>query len=82
MTAIGETQTLVGIVPGLVGLSLMPALAHGFQPAMIAMAGLCLAGGLITGCFVSDERLAGARRAPHPQTHGCALPVSDPATPS
>jgi hypothetical protein len=82
MTAIGETQTLAGIVPALVGLSLEQAPAHGFQPAMIAMAGLCPAGGPITGCFVSDERLAGARRAPHAQTRGCAPPVANPASPS
>jgi hypothetical protein len=54
----------IGIVPALVGatggLSLKQALAHGYQPAMIAMAGLCLAGGLVTGRFVSDDR--GGRR--------------------
>ena len=38
-------------------------LAHGYQPAMIAIGGLCVAAALVTGVFVSDDRMAG----PHPR---------------
>jgi hypothetical protein len=43
---------------------------------MMVMAGLCVAGAV----YVSDARAAGPAVAPHPSTHGCALPVPDPTT--
>jgi hypothetical protein len=40
-------------------------LAHSYQPAMIGMGGLCVAAALVTGPFVSDDRIAGPHPAPH-----------------
>jgi hypothetical protein len=36
--------------------------------------------GHFTALLVADDRTAATRLAPPPQCHGCALPVSDPAT--
>ncbi len=70
----------IALVPVLVGAtggaSLTKALADGYEPAMVAMAGLCAAAALVTAVFVSDDRLAGPRLTPHPRAHGCALPSS------
>ena len=76
----------IALVPALIGASggrsLGHALAHGYQPAMIVMGGLCAGAALIAGLFVTDRRATAprlARWAPH---DGCALPVPDPvATP-
>jgi EmrB/QacA subfamily drug resistance transporter len=68
----------IAIVPLLIGGAerdgLAHALAHGYQPAMIAMAGLCAMGALVAGLFVSDDRVVGPALAPHPRTHACAPP--------
>jgi len=69
---------LVALVPALIGATgsttLANALADGFQPAMLVLAAIAVAGALITARFVSDERASAPRFAP-PQ-HGCipALP--------
>jgi hypothetical protein len=92
-SAINDAASRVGgviaiaIVPALIGATggtgLGHALAGGYEAAMIVMAGLCVGGALITALFVSDAaRADGPRLAPHPRTHGCALPVPEPvATP-
>jgi hypothetical protein len=89
-SAINDAASRVGgviaIVPALIGASggrgLAHALGHGYQPAMIAMGGLCAAAARVTGLFVSNDRIAGPHPAPHPRTHGYALPVSNSAATS
>jgi EmrB/QacA subfamily drug resistance transporter len=72
----------IAIVPALVGAtggrSLAQALADGYGPAMLAMAGLCAVSAVVTALFVSDERFGGLHLPPHPHTHACALPVPNP----
>lgn len=74
---------VIALVPVLIGAvggrSLARALANGYQPAMIAIAAICVAAALIAALFVSDTRLRGPKMAPHAPNHGCALPVGDPA---
>lgn len=54
---------VIAIVPVLIGATgsrgYAGALSGGYQPAMIAMAGLCVAAALITAVFVTDDRQAG-----------------------
>jgi hypothetical protein len=74
----------IAVVPALIGAtgaSLARALVDGYEPAMIAMAGLCAAGALVTACFVADRGAAAPALAPHPRTHACALPVPDTVKP-
>jgi hypothetical protein len=54
------------------------ALADGYQPAMMVMAGPCAAAAIVIGLFVSDGGTAAPRLAPPPRCHGCALPVLHP----
>jgi EmrB/QacA subfamily drug resistance transporter len=65
---------VIALVPLLIGAgaaaSLADSLAHGYQPAMIAMAALTTLSAVIAALFVSDQRAA----APAP------TPVSEPAT--
>ncbi len=76
---------LIALAPALIGAtgvrSLDQALRHGYQPAMIVIGGICLAGALITGLFVTDDRAAATAPAPvaSPRVHSCALPVPEPA---
>ncbi len=74
---------VIAVVPVLIGASggrgLAHALAHGYQPAMIVMGGLCAAGALIAGLFVTDDRAAAPRLARWTPHQGCAVPVPDPA---
>jgi hypothetical protein len=64
----------VAIVPALIGWSrgrsLANALVHGYQPAMVAMSGLCVASAVLTAVLVSDSRTR--------QTSPC--PTSDDPT--
>jgi hypothetical protein len=84
-SAINDAASRVGgviaiaLVPVLIGGGgLAGALADGYQTAMLAMAGLCVAGAVVTAVWVSDARAgAVARPAPHPATHACALPTTD-----
>jgi hypothetical protein len=46
---------------------------------MIVVGGWCVAGALVTGLFVSDDRLAGPRLVPHPRAHACAPSVPSAA---
>jgi EmrB/QacA subfamily drug resistance transporter len=73
----------IAVVPVLIGAGgggLAGALTDGYRPAMTAMAGLCVAGALVTAALVSDARAENApAAAPHPATHACALPVTDTA---
>jgi len=68
----------IALVPVLIGAghrrSLADALVHGFQPAMIAIGGLCVASALVTAVLISDTRTAGLRVAPHPRIQRGALP--------
>ena len=57
--------------------SISQALAHGNQPAMLVMAGLCVAAALITGLFVSDSRPAAPAPASSPRIHSCPLPIPE-----
>jgi Na+/melibiose symporter-like transporter len=54
---------VIAIVPVLIGATgsrgYAGALTGGYQPAMIVMAGLCVAAALITAVFVTDDRQAG-----------------------
>jgi len=62
------------------GRSYAHALAHGYQPAMIVMAGLCVAAALVTGLFVTDGRAAAPQIVPREPEAGSASPVPGPAT--
>ena len=69
----------VALVPVLIGVgagtSLAEALASGYEPAMIVIAGLCIAAAIVAWLFVSDERAeAPSLAAPD---RGCALPVRE-----
>jgi EmrB/QacA subfamily drug resistance transporter len=86
-SAINDAASRVGgvvaiaVVPALIGAGtggLAGALADGYQDAMIVMAGLCVAGALVTAVFVSDARADADAPplTPHPQVHGCALPLT------
>ena len=44
-----------------------------------AMAGLCLAGALVTALGVSDGRKAGTRLVPRAPEGGCAIACPEPA---
>ncbi len=70
---IALAPVLIGAIGGR---SLAQALAHGYQPAMIALTALCVGAALIAGLFVSDTRTAAPRLAPHAPQMGCALPVT------
>jgi EmrB/QacA subfamily drug resistance transporter len=68
----------IAVVPALIGAGgagLTHALAHGYQPAMAALAGLCAAAALVTGLFVTNDRVDAPRVAPPAPHHGCALPM-------
>jgi EmrB/QacA subfamily drug resistance transporter len=73
---------LIALVPALIGAtggrSIVRALAHGYQPAMIVLAALCAAAALVTALFVSDNRRPVLRLAPPPRCHGCAVPIPGP----
>jgi EmrB/QacA subfamily drug resistance transporter len=68
----------VAIVPALIGWgrgrSLANALVHGFQPAMVAMSGLCVASAVLTAVLVSDGRTTRRRPAAHLKIQPSALP--------
>jgi MFS family permease len=77
---------VIAVVPVLIGASggrsFGRALAHGYQPAMVVMGGLCAAAALITVLLVTDRRAAAPRIAPRAPEAGCASPVPAPATTS
>ena len=70
---------VIALVPALIGAtggrSISQALAHGYQPAMLVMAGLCVAAALVTGLFVSDSRPAAPASLSSPRIHSCPLPT-------
>jgi len=69
---------LVALVPVLVGVGtgdLGPALADGYRPAMLVMAGLALAAAVVTALFVSDRPVEAPPVLPSPRLHSCALPT-------
>jgi hypothetical protein len=70
-------------VPALIGASggrrLAGTLAHGYQPAMIIMAGFSGAAALIAGLFITDNRAPAPRLGQWAPHHGCTGPVPDPA---
>ena len=78
---------VIALVPALIGAvggtSLTHALLHGYQPAMIVMAGLCLAAALVTALFVSDAHStgpqAGGRIGPRPPESRCTIHYPEPA---
>jgi len=76
----------VALVPALIGAtggsSLEHALADGYQPAMLAVAGLCAAAAVVTALFVSDDRARTPHFAPPAPLHGCAPPVLDRDAPA
>ena len=61
---------LIGVTAGA---SLTSALASGYEPAMIAIGGMCFAGALISLVFVSDKPSTAPRIAA--PDRGCALPI-------
>jgi EmrB/QacA subfamily drug resistance transporter len=89
-TAVNDTASRLGgvvviaLVPALIGATggsgFASALAHGYQPAMLALAALCVIAALVAGRFVSNARRAAPRVTPLPPHHGCALPIPDLAT--
>jgi EmrB/QacA subfamily drug resistance transporter len=74
---------VIAVVPALIGAtggrSYGQALAHGYQPAMIVMGGLCAVAVLITVLFVGDARPADRRVVPRAPDGGCAPCVPVPA---
>jgi EmrB/QacA subfamily drug resistance transporter len=70
----------IATVPLLIGAGgghgLAHALADGYRPGMIAMAGLAVISALAAGVFVPDDRTADPRLRPAPRTLGCPLPSS------
>jgi EmrB/QacA subfamily drug resistance transporter len=81
----------IAVVPALIGAgggTLARALSRGYQPAMVALGGLCAAAALFTALFVADERTEAPRIAPPAPHHGCALATGerrsarDPADPT
>jgi len=58
--------------------SIAQALADGYQPAMMVMAGPCAAAAIVIGLFVLDGGTAAPRLTPPPRCRGCALPVLHP----
>jgi EmrB/QacA subfamily drug resistance transporter len=70
---------LVALVPVLVGVGsgeLGPALADGYQPAMLVMCALTLAAVVVTALFVSDRPAGELPPIPvPPRFHSCALPA-------
>jgi hypothetical protein len=74
---------VIAVVPLLIGATgsrgYAGALAGGYQPAMIVMAGLCVAAAVITALFVTDDRRpghwAGHRLVPRAPENGCPPPV-------
>ena len=69
---------MTALVPVLIGVqagrSLSEALAHGYRPAMIVLAGLCLVAAVISAIYVQDRRTVVPAFAPPAPYHGCALP--------
>jgi hypothetical protein len=55
------------------------ALIHGYQPAMIVMAALCVAAAVVTALFVSDSRVSARRVVPRAPEAGCAVCTPQPA---
>ena len=70
---------VVALVPALIGatggLGIARALVHGYRPAMIVLAVLCVVAALVAGLFVSNRRVAAPGLAPSPRLHSCAVPV-------
>ena len=76
--AVAAVPTLVGATGGDLG----GALSHGYQPAMLILAGACAVAALITMRFVSDAQTPALKlRAPAPH-HGCVLPAAATPVPS
>jgi EmrB/QacA subfamily drug resistance transporter len=73
---------VIALVPVLIGATggrgYAHALVDGYQPAMIVMAGLCVAAAVITALFVSDARTP-RRLVPRAPGQGCPPPVLEPA---
>jgi len=69
---------MTALVPVLIGVqagrSLTEALANGYRPAMIVLAGLCTVAAVISAIYVQDSRAAVPAFAPPAPYHGCALP--------
>jgi hypothetical protein len=61
------------------GTSIAHAITRGYQPAMIVMGGLCVAGALVIALFVTDRRPAAARIVPRAPEAGCAVACPEPA---
>jgi EmrB/QacA subfamily drug resistance transporter len=87
-TAVNDAASRVGglvviaVVPVLLGVGsggLGAALAHGYRPAMLVMAGLSLASALVTAAFVSDRGAVLPPVSPAPRLHSCALPDRRPS---
>ncbi len=73
---------LVALVPVLIGVGggdLGPALADGYQPAMLVMSGLTLAAAVVAALFVSDRPTQAPLMPSAPPIHSCALPVKERA---
>jgi EmrB/QacA subfamily drug resistance transporter len=74
---------VIALVPVLVGAtggtSIAHAITRGYQPAMIVMGGLCVAGALVIALFVTDRRPAAARIVPRAPEAGCAVACPEPA---
>lgn len=75
----------IAVVPALLGANggrtLEQSLAHGYRPAMIAMAGLSAAAALVAVVFVTNDRINAPRLLPAPPDHGCATAQGLPERP-
>jgi hypothetical protein len=69
---------VIALVPLLLGAgaanSLADGLAHGYQPAMLAMAVLAAAAAVIAAIFVSDQRAAAPVKTPRARASKLAVP--------
>jgi EmrB/QacA subfamily drug resistance transporter len=84
-SAINDASSRVGgvvaiaLVPALIGATggtqLADALHAGYEPAMLAVGGVCVLAALVTALFVSDAGAPAVGLLPHPRTQSCALPV-------
>ena len=72
----------VALVPALIGagggIDIARALSHGYQPAMLVLAGLCVAAALVSALFVSNRGVAATRLVPPARCHSCAVPIPGP----
>jgi uncharacterized membrane protein len=70
---------VIGVLPVLLGSqTLSTAVANGYQPAMLVMAGLSVIAAAVSALYVSNRPAKAAQMTPTPRVYGCSLPDPDP----